>query len=221
MDVLYNEFLSAAVTFSPPGMALLLLLLLAPSLATDPPSPDTYKVILQTNISEDPIVVEVTRSQAPLGADRFHALVKDGFYAASEAWEDHDSALFRVVPGFVLQFGISGNMEKNDAWLHSEIADDPVVGTNTRGTISFATAGPNTRTSQVFINYADNSRLDDMGFAPFGEVVGGMEVAEAVLNPTPGEQGGVDQSMYEYLGNPWVRAEYPGINFITAGYISE
>ena len=90
-------------------------------------------------------------------------------------------------------------------WLHNEITDDPVLGTNTRGTISFATAGPNTRTTQVFINYGDNSRLDSMGFAPFGTVVYGLDVAEGVTNPTPGDQGGVDQTMYEYMGNDWIR----------------
>ena len=106
----------------------------------------------------------------------------------------------------------------NDKWLHNPILDDPVVGSNTKGTISFATAGPNTRTSQVFINYDDNSRLDSMGFAPFGEVIEGFGVAEAAHNPTPGDSNGVDQEQYEYLGNEWIREAYPGINFISNGY---
>merc|ERR1712008_31391 len=122
---------------------------------------DIFTAVLETDISETPIVIEVTRSLAPLGADRFHALVKDGFY--------QDSALFRVVPNFVLQFGISGNPENNKKWLHNSILDDPVLGSNTRGTICFATDGPNTRTSQVFINFANNSRLDTNNFAPFGK----------------------------------------------------
>merc|ERR1719209_560200 len=165
-----------------------------------------------TDISDTPIVIEVTRSLAPLGADRFYALVQDGFY--------DQSALFRVVPGFVLQLGISGNSTLNEKWLHSEITDDPVVGSNTRGTISYATAGPNTRTTQLFINYEDNSRLDNMGFAPFGEVVLGLDVAEAAFNPTPGDANGVDQDLYEENGNDWIRENYPRINFILSASIA-
>jgi len=180
-------------------------------LGADPPAPPVFTVQFDTDIAAEPVVVEVTRSLAPLGADRFHALVQDGFY--------NDSALFRVVPGFVLQFGISGSEEQNDKWLHSPILDDPVVGSNTRGSISFATAGPDTRTSQVFINYADNSRLDSMGFAPFGKVISGLEVAEAAFNPTPGDSGGVDQDMYEYFHNDWIRSEYPGINFVVGASV--
>merc|ERR1719400_2911122 len=159
------------------------------------PAPDVFTAHLLTDISDSPITVQVNRSLAPLGADRFYALVQDGFY--------DQSALFRVVPGFVLQFGISGNSTLNEKWLHNEITDDPVVGSNTRGTISYATAGPNTRTTQLFINYEDNSRLDNMGFAPFGEVVLGLEVAEAAFNPTPGDANGVDQDLYEQRGNEW------------------
>jgi len=185
--------------------------LLDPAVAGDPPAPQLFSVEFVTDISDTPIIVEVTRSLAPLGADRFFALVQDGFY--------NQSALFRVVPGFVLQFGISGSSAQNEKWLHNEIKDDPVVGSNTRGTISFATAGPDTRTSQLFINYEDNSRLDSMGFAPFGEVVIGLEVAEAAFNPTPGDSNGVDQELYEERGNAWIRENYPGINFILSASI--
>merc|ERR1712032_924620 len=146
-----------------------LLLLLLPyfllAAAADPPAPQLFTVEFVTDISDTPIIIEVTRSLAPLGADRFFALVQDGFY--------NQSALFRVVPDFVLQFGISGSSDQNENWLHNEIKDDPVVGSNTRGTISYATAGPDSRTTQLFINYGDNSQLDSMGFAPFGEVGGG------------------------------------------------
>ena len=92
------------------------------------------------------------------------------------------------------------------------------MGSNTRGTICFATDGPNTRTSQVFINFANNSRLDTNNFAPFGKVVSGMEVAEAVFNPTLGDRGGIDQDKYEELGNAWIREKYSGVNFITKAY---
>merc|ERR1712088_555011 len=87
----------------------------------------------------------------------------------------------------------SGNSSLNEKWLHKEIKDDPVVGSNTRGTISYATDGPDTRTSQVFINYGNNSRLDALGFAPFGEVINGLVVAETAFNPTPGVRLGIDQ----------------------------
>merc|ERR1712168_56876 len=106
----------------------------------DPPAPEVFLVEMNTDISSTPITIEVVRSLAPLGADRFYALVQDGFFT--------EAALFRVVPSFVLQFGISGNSSLNEKWLHSEIPDDPVQLSNTRGTISYATAGPNTRTSQ-------------------------------------------------------------------------
>ena len=94
-----------------------------------------------------------------------------------------------------------------------------MIGSNTAGTISFATAGPDTRTSQVFINYGDNSRLDEMGFAPFGSVVSGLEIAMAAHNPTPGDSGGVDQDMYEKRGNEWIRENYPEINFIISASV--
>merc|ERR1719209_2047919 len=177
------------------------------------PAPDVFTAHLLTDISDSPITVQVNRSLAPLGADRFYALVRDGFY--------NQSAFFRVVPGFVLQFGISGNSSMNEKWLDSVIKDDPVVGSNTRGTISYATDGPDTRTSQLFINYADNSRLDKLGFAPFGEVVSGMEVAEAAFNPTPGIRLGIDQDSYEAKGNGWIRENYPGVNFILSGTLAD
>merc|ERR1712032_390754 len=187
-----------------------LLLLLLPyfllAAAADPPAPQLFTVEFVTDISDTPIIIEVTRSLAPLGADRFFALVQDGFY--------NQSALFRVVPDFVLQFGISGSSDQN------EIKDDPVVGSNTRGTISYATAGPDSRTTQLFINYGDNSQLDSMGFAPFGEVVIGLDVAEEVFNPTPGDSNGVDQDSYEKRGNNWIRENYPGINFILSASVS-
>ena len=154
--------------------------------------------------------------------------MKDGFY--------DDSALFRVVPTRMMQFGISGkgcpwiiverflelgSSEQNEKWLSSRIKDDPVIGSNTRGTITFASAGPNKRTSQVFINYDDNTVLDTRGFAPFGEVMEGLEIAEAAHNPTPGNPLGVDQKEYHLQGNDWIRQQYPAINFIMVATIDE
>ena len=117
---------------------------------------------------------------------------------------------------------ISGNSDQNDKWLHEQIDDDPVIGSNTIGTLSFAaTSRPNSRTTQVFINYGDNSRLDSMGFAPFGVVVSGLDVAVNVHNPTPGDSNGVDQGDYEKKGNSWIEEKYPGINFINRAVIHD
>jgi len=181
----------------------------------DPVAPATYEVTFNTDLPADPItgspasaiVVTVTRKDAPLGADRFYALVNAGFY--------NDSAFFRVVPNFVVQYGISGSAAENEKWLHNPINDDPVLASNTDGTVTFATAGPNTRTSQIFINFGDNSRLDKDGFAPFGKVTAGYDSAQNIVNPTPGNSGGVDQTEYERNGNAWIKKTYPGINFIT------
>ena len=140
-------------------------------------APDFYRVHFKTDIDAgNPIVVEVNRSWAPIGADHFYELVKGKFY--------DNSALFRVVPKFVLQFGISGNSSENQQWLHNSIKDDPVIASNQRGTVTYADAGPNTRSTQIFINYGDNSRLDKMGFAPFGTVITGLEIASKAFNPT-------------------------------------
>ena len=166
----------------------------------------TFIVDFHTDIGSGGVIsIEVNRSWAPLGADHFLALVKDSFY--------NECAFTRVVPNFVLQFGIAGIPSENVKW-DKPIMDDPVVKSNTVGTITYATSGANTRTTQLFINYIDNSRLDAMGFAPFGRVIAGMDVASAVFNPTPGSSGGVDQNEYENKGNTWIRQAYPKINFI-------
>src|SRR5215471_2022672 len=125
-------------------------------------APDTYKVKFDT--TRGTFTVTVTRAWAPFGAERFYNLVKHHFY--------DNAAFFRVVPGFVVQFGISPTPAVSAAWKQTEIKDDPVTQTNKRGALTFATAGPNTRTTQVFISLKDNARLDSMGFAPFGVVDG-------------------------------------------------
>lgn len=188
-----------------------------PTPAPDTNSPESYKVSFTTNVLLDgkaasPIVLEVTRSWAPLGADRFYSLVKDGFY--------NQAAFFRVVPDFVVQFGISADPKETAKW-NTVIPDDPVVVPNANWTVSFATAGPGTRTSQIFINYVDNSRLDASGFAPFAKVVSGFETALAIVNPTPDNSNGVNQEMYELKGNEWILQKYPTISVITCTYISE
>src|SRR5271165_5483259 len=129
-------------------------------------APDVFKAKFTTTAGE--FVVEVHRDWAPLGADRFYNLVRRGFFT--------NAAFFRVVPGFVVQFGLNADPAVNKAWHDANIHDDPVKQSNKRGTLVFATAGPNTRTTQFFINFGDNARLDAMGFAPFGEIVEGMDV---------------------------------------------
>lgn len=185
-----------------------LLLLAAVAAGEDARAPDVYTVDFETNIGSDGgrFSVKVTRAWAPRGADRFLALVKSGFF--------NDAAFFRVVPSFVVQFGIAGTPSLNDKWSNT-IPDDPVKESNRRGTITFATSGPNSRTSQIFINFNNNQGLDYQGFAPFGEVIVGMDVVDRVYNPTPGASGGVSQGDYKIKGNSWVRHKYPDINFIT------
>lgn len=133
-------------------------------------APAVFKAKFTTTAGD--FVVEVHRDWAPLGADRFYNLVKYGYFT--------NAAFFRVVPGFVVQFGLSAQPALNKVWKTATIADDPVVQSNKRGNLVFATAGPNTRTTQLFINYGDNSRLDRMGFAPFGSVVEGMDVVDKI-----------------------------------------
>lgn len=167
-----------------------------PSPLPDQVSPEKYTISFDTNVviddkASNPIVIEVTRAWAPLGADRLYSLVKDGFF--------NGAAFFRVVPDFVLQFGIAGLPEETTKW-NTTIVDDPVLVSNTNWTVSFATAGPDTRTTQLFINYIDNARLDASGFAPFGRVISGFETALQVVNPTPDNSDGIDQDMYTRYG---------------------
>ena len=182
------------------------------NLHPDPEAPEVFVVSLETDINGGAIVIECIREWAPLGVDRFYAALNDGFY--------DESAFFRVVPDFVLQFGIAGTPEMNDRW-QTAIPDDPVRESNLAGTVSFATAGPNTRTTQLFINYVDNPGLDAQGFAPIGRVVAGLDIAASVFNPTPGNSGGVDQALYRANGIEWIRREYPGINSILGHQLIE
>ena len=129
------------------------------------------------------------------------------------------AAFFRVVPSFVVQFGISGVPELNNLWGNATIADDPVLQSNLNGTLTFATAGPNTRTTQLFINTQDNPGLDSQGFAPLGKVVQSLGTIVNVFNPTPNDSDGVDQGLYAQNGYQWIETNYPGINSITASKI--
>ena len=167
-------------------------------------APDTYKVKFDTTRGE--FAITIIRAWAPLGADRFYNLVKHHFY--------DNAAFFRVVPQFVVQFGINANPAVSAAWKHTEIKDDPVTQSNKRGAIVFATAGPNTRTTQVFINLKDNSRLDSMGFAPFGAVDGnGMNVVEMMYEGY-GDNAGPDQDQLEKQGDPYLKKGWPKLDYI-------
>jgi peptidyl-prolyl cis-trans isomerase A (cyclophilin A) len=136
------------------------------------PVPAVFRVRVET--SAGAFVIEAHRDWAPQGVDRFHELVQAGYF--------DDSRFFRVVPGFIAQFGIAGDPKVASVWRSRTIPDDPVVQRNQRGFLSYAMNGPDTRSTQIFINLADNSRLDAQGFAPIGQVVEGMEVVEKLYS---------------------------------------
>ena len=177
--------------------------LLHPALLKDK-APDTYVVKFVTTRGD--FTITVTRASAPLGADRFYNLVKHHFY--------DNAVIFRAVPNFVTQFGISSYPAVSAAWKKTEIKDDPVTGTNKKGSIVFATAGPNTRTTQVFINLKDNAFLDKTGFSPFGTVDGdGMKVVEMFYDQY-GDNAGIDQDQIEKTGKPYLDKSFPKLDVI-------
>lgn len=180
--------------------------LLSPERANEK-APETYRVRFET--TKGPVVVAVTRAWAPIGADRFYNLVKRGYYT--------DVAFFRVLSGFMAQTGIHGDPRVSAKWRGAAVSDDLRAKSNTRGRVTFATGGPNTRTTQIFFNYGDNSRLDGMGFTPFGEVVEGMETLEALYAGYGEGQPrgpGPDQGRIQAEGNAYLRAEYPKLDYI-------
>src|SRR5215475_1678718 len=174
-------------------------------------APDEYEVKFKTTRGD--FTVQVTRAWSPIGADRFYNLVKGHFY--------DNTAFFRVVPGFVVQFGIAEKPAVSAAWKHTDIADDPVTQTNKRGYLSFATAGPNTRTTQIFINLKDNGRLDGMGFSPFALVEGnGMNVVD-MLYDQYGDNAGPDQDKIEKQGTPYLKKGWPKLDYIVSASLVE
>lgn len=185
--------------------------LLDPSLATAT-APSVYTVRFET--TKGSFDVEVRRDLAPHGADRFYNLVRVGFYDGA--------AFFRNIRGFMVQFGLNGDPAVTAAWRQARIPDDPVVASNVRGTVSFAMSGPNSRTTQVFINRANNARLDAMGFAPFGRVVDGMDVVEALYDGY-GEGAprgrGPSQARIQAEGNAYLRARFPKLDYVVTAVI--
>ena len=170
-------------------------------------APPTYKARFDT--SKGVFVIEVTRAWAPLGADRFYNLVKNGFY--------DNVRFFRVVKDFMAQFGVNGDPNVTSNWYNAVIKDEPVRQSNLRGFITFATSGKDSRTTQVFINFGDNSRLDALGFAPFGRVISGMDVVDK-LNNEYGEGAprgrGPDQQRLHMEGNAYLNRDFPRLDFV-------
>jgi peptidyl-prolyl cis-trans isomerase A (cyclophilin A) len=177
-------------------------------------APDKYQVKFDTTKGE--FVVEVTRDWAPNGADRFFNLVKNGFY--------DDCRFFRVLKGFMAQFGLNGDPKVNIAWYQARIKDDPVVKSNKRGYITYAMAGPDTRTTQLFINYGNNSSLDKDGFSPFGKVIKGMDVVDSLYNGY-GEGApsgnGPEQVRIIREGNSYLKTSFPKLDYIKSAIIVE
>jgi peptidyl-prolyl cis-trans isomerase A (cyclophilin A) len=169
-------------------------------------APDVYDVKFTTTKGD--FVVQVNRAWAPLGADRFYNLVKHGFFT--------DAPFFRVVPGFIIQFGLTPDPAVNRAWQSANIKDDPVTQSNKPGTLTFATAGPNTRTTQLFINFGNNTFLDKQGFAPFGEVTSGMDVVKNLYSGY-GEQP--NQGSITSQGKAYIEKNFPKIDSIVSATV--
>lgn len=204
--------------------ALALSLLAAPAFSQSPSlanpaalnekAPAVFKAKFDT--SKGAFVLEVHRDWAPNGADRFYNLVKHGFY--------DNVRFFRVISGFMVQFGINGDPKLAAKWREAQMKDDPVRQSNKRGSITYAMAGPDTRTSQVFINFADNSSLDRQGFSPFGRVVSGMNVIDK-LNAEYGEGAprgrGPDQGRIQAEGNAYLMREFGRLDHVKKATIEK
>jgi peptidyl-prolyl cis-trans isomerase A (cyclophilin A) len=177
-------------------------------------APDQYNVNFET--SKGVFVISVTRDWAPVGADRFYNLVKNGFY--------DDVRFFRIVPNFVVQFGMNGDPKVSEVWQQARIKDDPAKESNTTGSITFAMAGPDSRTTQVFINLKDNTRLDGMGFSPFGVVTEGMDIVKSLYSgygDGPPRGRGPNQGQIAMQGNAYLDESFPELDKIVKATISE
>ncbi len=175
-------------------------------------APDEFQVLFDTTAGE--FTVQVNRQWAPNGADRFYHLVRIGYF--------EDIAFFRVIEGFMGQFGIHGDPEISAVWRDASIPDDPVAHSNERGTITFATRGPDTRTTQLFINLGNNANLDHQGFSPFGRVIDGMDVVDSIYDGygegAPRGQG-PDQGRIQFEGNEYLRGSFENLDYIESASI--
>jgi peptidyl-prolyl cis-trans isomerase A (cyclophilin A) len=176
-------------------------------------APETFKA--QFDTTKGKFTIEVTRSLSPNGADRFYNLVRSGYFK--------DVAFYRVVSGFMCQFGMHGDPAVTEKWSDARIQDDPVVGSNKRGTITFAMGGPNTRSTQFFINFGDNTRLDGMGFSPFGRVVEGMDEVDKIngeYGDMPQQGGsGPNPGRIAAEGNAYLKKDFPNLDYIKSATI--
>lgn len=175
--------------------------------STPTPTPDSFRVAFET--SRGPFVVQVTRAWAPLGADRFHQLVEQHFFDGTR--------FFRVLPGFVAQFGLTPDPKNNEPWDSQPIVDDSVRQSNRHGVLTFASMGANTRTHQLFINLADNAQLDGMGFAPIGRVVEGLSVVDSLYG---GYGDNPDQEFIQKQGNAYLDRTFPKLDYIKTARIT-
>ena len=178
-------------------------------------APETFKATFDT--TKGPIVIEVHRAWAPAGADRFYNLVKNGFY--------DDTRFFRVLDGFMAQIGINGNPAIQSGWRNATIQDDPVKESNKRGYVTFAkSSAPNSRSTQIFINYRDNSNLDRQGFAPFGQVTSGMEIVDKLYSGygegAPSGRG-PEQGKIQAEGNAYLGKEFPKLDYVKKATIEK
>jgi peptidyl-prolyl cis-trans isomerase A (cyclophilin A) len=164
-------------------------------------APATFQAAFDT--SKGRFVVDVHREWAPLGADRFYNLVKSGFF--------DDVRFFRVIGGQLAQFGMHGDPRVQAAWRDADVQDDPVRHGNVRGSVSFASRGPNTRTTQLFINLTDNRAYDRLGFAPFAEVVSGMDVVDGLF---AGYEERPEQPLIDEEGNAYLTREFPNLDYV-------
>jgi len=186
--------------------------LLAPEKAVEQ-APKTFKARFTTTKGD--FVIEVHRDWSPRGADRFYNLVKTGYL--------NDTAFFRAVDGFMVQFGINGDPKVNAKWREARIQDDASTGqSNTPGMVTYAMGGPNSRTTQLFINYGDNSRLDSMGFTPFGKVVQGMDVVKSLYTgygDAPPHGMGPDQFRIQAEGSAYLKKDFPKLDWIKSVHL--
>jgi peptidyl-prolyl cis-trans isomerase A (cyclophilin A) len=169
-------------------------------------APEVYQAKFTTTRGD--VIIEVTRAWAPLGADRFYNLVRHHFFDGA--------SFFRVVSGFVVQFGLSPNPEVSGVWEKAAIKDDPVKQSNKRGYLTFATAGPNTRTTQIFINLGNNAALNAQGFAPFGVVTEGMEMVDQFYR---GYGEAPDQGQIQSKGKAYLDQNFPKLDSIKSATI--
>jgi len=184
------------------------------SAAMNATAPDSYRARFET--SRGDFVIEVQRALSPRGADRFYSLVSNGYYDGVR--------FFRVIDGFMAQLGLHGDPQVTARWRTASIPDDPVAASNTRGTVTFAmTSQPNSRTTQIFINFGDNVQLDGMGFAPFGQVVDGMDVVDQLHSGygegAPNGQG-PDQGRIQAEGNSYLEEDFPQLDYVIRATIA-